>query len=69
MRKRLCKFNGVAVPKQVAIVSGVQEALDPTARLLLNPGDRVCVENPGYAGAVQGVSGIRREDLLCSGGR
>ena len=36
---------------QVAIVSGVQEALDLTARLLLNPGDRVCVENPGYIGA------------------
>ena len=36
---------------QVALVSGVQEALDLTARLLLNPGDRVCVENPGYIGA------------------
>ena len=40
-------------PEQVAIISGVQEALDLTARLLLNPGDRVCVENPGYPGAVQ----------------
>jgi GntR family transcriptional regulator/MocR family aminotransferase len=37
--------------KQVAIVSGVQEALDLTARLLLNPGDRVCAESPGYVGA------------------
>lgn len=40
-------------PEQVAIVSGVQEALDLAARLLLNPGDRVCVENPGYPGALQ----------------
>jgi GntR family transcriptional regulator / MocR family aminotransferase len=39
------------VPEQVAIVSGVQEALDLVARLFLNPGDRVCVENPGYPGA------------------
>ena len=39
------------VPEQVAIVSGVQEALDLAARLLLNPGDRVCMENPGYPGA------------------
>jgi GntR family transcriptional regulator/MocR family aminotransferase len=39
------------VPQQVAIVSGVQEALDLAARLLLNPGDRVCMENPGYPGA------------------
>ncbi len=40
------------VPEQVAIVSGVQEALDVTYRLMLNPGDRVCVEDPGYPGAV-----------------
>lgn len=39
------------VPEQVAIVSGVQEALDLVARLFLNPGDRVCMENPGYIGA------------------
>jgi GntR family transcriptional regulator / MocR family aminotransferase len=37
--------------EQVAIVSGVQEALDLTARLFLNPGDRLCMENPGYVGA------------------
>jgi len=48
----LSRSRGVrCVPEQVAIVSGVQEALDLTARLLLNPGDRVCVENPGYPGA------------------
>jgi GntR family transcriptional regulator/MocR family aminotransferase len=39
------------VPEQVAIVSGTQEALDLTARLTLNPGDRVCMEDPGYPGA------------------
>lgn len=39
------------VPEQVAVVSGVQEALDLAARLLLRPGDHVCVENPGYPGA------------------
>lgn len=39
------------VPEQVAIVSGVQEALDLTARVLVNAGDRVCMENPGYTGA------------------
>ncbi|HUR94410.1 MAG TPA: PLP-dependent aminotransferase family protein [Gemmatimonadales bacterium] len=38
-------------PDQVAIVSGVQEALHLVARLLLNPGDQVCMENPGYIGA------------------
>ena len=49
----LSRSRGVrCAPEQVAIVSGVQEALDLSARLLLNPGDRVCVETPGYPGAV-----------------
>jgi GntR family transcriptional regulator/MocR family aminotransferase len=39
------------LPEQVVIVSGVQEALDLIARLFLNPGDRVCMENPRYPGA------------------
>ena len=37
--------------EQIAIVSGVQEALDLAGRLLLNPGDRVCMEDPGFIGA------------------
>lgn len=36
---------------QVAVVSGVQEALDLVARLFLDPGDRVAMEDPGYSGA------------------
>jgi GntR family transcriptional regulator / MocR family aminotransferase len=47
------------VPEQIAIVSGVQEALDLTARLLLNPGDRVCMENPGYPGAILVFQALR----------
>ena len=34
--------------EQVLIVSGVQEALDRAAHLLLNPGDPVWMEDPGY---------------------
>ena len=33
---------------QVVIVSGVQEALDLVSRLLLDVGDRVLIEDPGY---------------------
>jgi GntR family transcriptional regulator/MocR family aminotransferase len=36
---------------QVLILSGAQEALDRTARILLNPGDPVWMEEPGYPGA------------------
>jgi GntR family transcriptional regulator/MocR family aminotransferase len=55
--------------EQVAIIAGVQEALDLTARLLLNPGNRVCMENPGYPGAAMAfeavgakVSAVRVDD-------
>lgn len=40
-------------PGQVVVVSGVQEALDLATRLLVNPGDVVCLENPGYTGAAR----------------
>jgi GntR family transcriptional regulator/MocR family aminotransferase len=36
---------------QVLIISGVQQALDRAAHLLLNPGDAVWMEEPGYPGA------------------
>lgn len=57
------------IPEQIAIVSGVQEALDLTARLFLNPGDRVCMENPGYVGArlVFEAAGTRICDLRLDG--
>lgn len=49
----LSQSRGVrCVAGQIAIVSGVQEAIDLAARLLLSPGDPVCVEEPGYPGAV-----------------
>jgi GntR family transcriptional regulator/MocR family aminotransferase len=38
-------------PEQVMVVSGSQQALDITARVLLESGDRVWVEEPGYRGA------------------
>ena len=35
-------------PEQVLIVNGSQQALDLSARVLLNPGDGVWMEEPGY---------------------
>jgi GntR family transcriptional regulator / MocR family aminotransferase len=45
--------GAVCTADQVLVVAGIQEALDLTARLLINPGDRVCMEDPGYFGAVK----------------
>src|ERR1700758_275939 len=39
------------VADQVLILSGAQEALDRSARILLNPGEPVWMEEPGYPGA------------------
>lgn len=36
---------------QIVIVNGSQQALDLIARVLLNSGDRVAVEDPGYLGS------------------
>jgi GntR family transcriptional regulator/MocR family aminotransferase len=38
-------------PAQIIIVNGSQQALDLTARVLLDPGDHVVIEDPQYQGA------------------
>lgn len=42
-----------AKPQQVLIVSGAQEGLDLIGRCLLDPGDAVIIDRPGYVGAIQ----------------
>jgi len=50
----LASSRGVSCePEQVIIVSGVREALDVVARLVLDPGDPVCMEEPGYGGTAR----------------
>lgn len=39
--------------EQVIVTSGAQQALDLAARMLLDPGDAVWMEDPGYPGASQ----------------
>ncbi|WP_455597332.1 aminotransferase-like domain-containing protein [Cloacibacillus porcorum] len=40
-------------PENVLITTGSQQALDLIAKTLLNKGDRVIIEEPGYLGAIQ----------------
>jgi GntR family transcriptional regulator/MocR family aminotransferase len=40
-----------ASPEQIAIVGSMQQAFDICSRLLLEPGDKVWMEDPGYPGA------------------
>jgi GntR family transcriptional regulator/MocR family aminotransferase len=47
----LGEARGIACdPDHVLVVSGIRQALDLACRLLLDPGDQVWMENPGYPG-------------------
>ncbi|HEY9480533.1 MAG TPA: PLP-dependent aminotransferase family protein [Gemmatimonadaceae bacterium] len=56
LRQAVADYLGAArgvkcTAEQVIILSGTQEALDLSARLLLDVGSRACVEDPSYWGA------------------
>lgn len=44
-------------PEQVIITTGTQQALDLAARIILNAGDLVGIEDPGYLGARVALAG------------
>lgn len=57
LREALAEYLGASrgvncSADQIVIVTGVQQALDILARVLLKPGDPMWVEDPGYFGAV-----------------
>lgn len=53
----LVTYRGVQCdPGQVLILTSSQQALDLAARVLLDPGDFVAMENPGYRGAATAFS-------------
>jgi GntR family transcriptional regulator / MocR family aminotransferase len=43
---------------RVMIVNGSQQGLEISARTLLDPGDPVCIEDPGYPGAFQAFGSV-----------
>lgn len=45
-------------PEQIVIVSGAQAAIDLAARLLLDPGDKAWVEEPGYPGTTSALRAV-----------
>ncbi|MBI1261143.1 MAG: aminotransferase class I/II-fold pyridoxal phosphate-dependent enzyme [Rhizobiales bacterium] len=56
LREAIADYTGAArgticKPEQVIVTSGAQAALDLAARMLIDPGDRVWLEEPGYLGA------------------
>ncbi|HET8675070.1 MAG TPA: PLP-dependent aminotransferase family protein [Blastocatellia bacterium] len=62
LREAISEYLGAARavlcdPEQVIITSGAQQALDLAARLLLDAGDSVWIEDPGFLGARSSLVG------------
>src|SRR5262249_37755895 len=45
------RFDGE--PEHILVIAGAQQGLDLLARCLVDPGDAVIVDRPGYVGAIQ----------------
>ncbi len=57
---RMMAARGVRCsPAEVMVLSGSQQGLDLAARILLDPGDTVVVEQPSFIGALQTFRGAR----------
>ena len=52
LRDAIAERFGVAA-ESVLVISGAQQGLDLLARCLIDPGDSVIVDRPGYLGAIQ----------------
>ena len=62
LRTAISRYLGAArgvvcEPEQVFVVAGTQAGLDLVSRLLLDPGDAVWIEEPGYLGARGALAG------------
>ena len=58
LRRAIAEYVGASrgvrcSPEQVVVTSGTQQALDLIGRFLLDPGDQVWMEDPGYSGAFE----------------
>lgn len=54
---RLRTFGIDADVERTLITNGSQQGIDLAARVLINPGDRIAVENPSYLAALQAFGG------------
>ena len=53
LARHLLRFGVEARPDEILIVNGSQQGLDLIARVLLDPGDFVAIEEPSYPRAIQ----------------
>ena len=59
---RYQQMQGLTIsPDNILITNGSQQVLDLLGKVLLNTGDPIAIENPGYLGAIQAFSLYRPE--------
>ena len=67
--ERMNRYGIKVEPANVFITTGSQQALDLIGKLLINPGDRVLVEEPTYLGALQAWNAYQAEYVGGAHGR
>ncbi len=63
---RMTRYGIRRKPANVVITNGSQQALDLIGKLLINPGDRILVEEPTYLGALQAWNAYQAEYERCA---
>lgn len=61
---RMSRMGIPAEADHVLITNGSQQGLDLVAKIFLNPGDAVCLENPSYMGAIQAFDSYQAEYVI-----
>jgi 2-aminoadipate transaminase len=61
--RHMSRYGIFCAPENVLITAGSQQALDLIGKVLINPGDRIVVEEPTYLGALQAWNTYEAEYL------
>jgi 2-aminoadipate transaminase len=59
--RHIQRFGIFCAPENVLITSGSQQALDLIGKIMINPGDKIAVEEPTYLGALQAWNAYEAE--------
>lgn len=63
--KRMEKVGVKCSPADILVTSGSQQGLEFTAKLFINPGDKIVCESPTYLGALNAFKGYQPEIIEC----
>lgn len=63
--KRMEKVGVKCTPDDILVTSGSQQGLEFTAKLFINPGDKIVCESPTYLGALNAFKGYQPEIIEC----